>query len=142
MQSKSPADAKNLLDSADGWTYVDVRSAGEFEMGHPAGAWNVPVMFRGPMGIEPNEDFVRVMERTFAKDAKLVIGCASGVRSVRACELLAAAGYRHLVNMEGGFQGARDPAGRAIPGWAQSGFPVALQAPAEHTWEHLAKAKK
>ncbi len=141
MQSKKPAEAKALLDSGEGWIYLDVRSEGEFEMGHPEGAWNVPVLHRGPFGMAPNEEFVAVVTRTFPTDAKLVVGCASGVRSVRACELLAAAGFRHLVNMEGGFVGARDPFGGAIAGWAASGYPVATRAPAERTWAHLSKSK-
>lgn len=141
MQHKKPKDAKALLDSGAGWIYLDVRSEGEFENCHPEGAWNVPVMHRSPLGMAPNDDFVAVVRRVFPADAKFVVGCASGVRSVRACELLEAAGFKHLVNMEGGFVGARDPFGRAVPGWAASGLPVANRAAPERTYPHLAKSK-
>ncbi|MDZ4774331.1 MAG: rhodanese-like domain-containing protein [Planctomycetota bacterium] len=141
MQNKKPAEAKALVDSNQGWTYLDVRSVDEFSGGHPVGAWNIPVLHRGPMGMTPNADFVAVVAKTFPKTAKLVVGCASGVRSVRACEMLEAAGYTELVNMEGGFMGSRDDFGRAIPGWASSGLPVAAAAPIERTYAKLSQAK-
>lgn len=141
MQNKKPAEAKALLDGKDGWKYLDVRSVEEFGAGHPAGAWNVPVFHRGPMGMTPNDDFVAVVSKAFARDAKLVVGCASGVRSVRACELLAAAGFKDLVNMEGGFMGARDDLGRPIQGWMSSGLPVETSTPLERTYAQLARPK-
>ena len=141
MQNKKPAEAKALLDLSEGWKYLDVRSVEEFGAGHPVGAWNVPIFQRGPQGMTPNDDFVAVVAKTFAKDTKLVVGCASGPRSVRACELLAAAGYKDLVNVEGGFMGGRDEYGRAIPGWASSGLPVEASAPPERSYAHLARAK-
>lgn len=141
MQNKKPAEAKALIDLNQGWVYLDVRSVDEFTAGHPVGAWNIPVLHRGPMGMTPNAEFVTVVAKTFQKTAKLVVGCASGVRSVRACELLAAAGYKDLVNMEGGFMGSRDDYGRAIPGWASSGLPVEATAPIERTYAKLSQTK-
>jgi rhodanese-related sulfurtransferase len=38
----SPQEAKDLMDK-EGYVYVDVRSIPEFEAGHPAGAFNVPI---------------------------------------------------------------------------------------------------
>ncbi len=58
----------------EGWTFVDVRTVPEFDEGHAPGAYNIPIFFKGPMGMEPNPDFVAVMERVFPKDAKLVFG--------------------------------------------------------------------
>lgn len=139
-QNKRPADAKALLDSQQGWIYLDVRSVDEFQVGHPAGAWNIPLLNRGPLGMSPNPDFASVVQRTFAKDAKLVVGCASGPRSLRACDVLESAGYTDLVNVEGGFMGAQDDYGRIIPGWAAAGLPVEKSAPVERTYEHLRRA--
>jgi rhodanese-related sulfurtransferase len=141
MQNKKPTDVKALLDTKEGWKYLDVRSVEEFGAGHPAGAWNVPIFQRGPMGMTPNDDFVAVVAKTFTKDTKLVVGCGSGPRSERACELLAAAGYKDLVNVEGGFMGGRDEAGRPVPGWASLGLPVEAAAPLERTYAHLARTK-
>ena len=141
MQNKKPADAKALLDGTEGWKYLDVRSVEEFSAGHPAGSWNVPVFHRGPMGMSPNDDFVTVVAKTFPKEQKLVVGCASGGRSLHACEMLAAAGFKSLVNVEGGFMGGRDEYGRTIAGWASSGLPVEASAPPERTYAVLGGKK-
>lgn len=48
---------------------------------------------------------------------------AADGRSLRACEALAAEGYSSLVNMRGGFSGARDKAGNVQQvGWEGLGF--------------------
>ena len=120
-----PAEAKRLVES-EGWTYVDVRSVEEFESGHVPGAFNVPILHRAPTGgMTPNADFVRVVRANFAPDARLVIGCAAGMRSMRACEMLAAEGFTSLANMQGGFLSARDGSGHVLePGWTAAGYPV------------------
>ena len=79
----------------------------------------------------PNPDFQKVVEANFPKDAKLVVGCKAGGRSLQAAALLAAAGYTNVVDMRGGFHGERDNLGRvAFAGWAESGLPVATSADA------------
>jgi rhodanese-related sulfurtransferase len=120
----SPAEAKRLVDE-DGYVYVDVRSVPEYEAGHPAGAANVPLLHAGPGGMTPNPDFLAVMSAAYPKDAKLVLGCRSGQRSLRAAEALAAAGYATLVDQRAGFDGARNAfGGIAEAGWAAEGLPV------------------
>jgi rhodanese-related sulfurtransferase len=141
-QSKRPDDAKALLDSGAGWKYLDVRSVEEFDAGHASGAWNIPLFHRGPAGMTPNTEFESVVQRVFPRDSKLVVGCASGGRSMRACEVLAAAGYVDLVNLEGGFLGARDEMGRAIHGWASAGLPVEKTATPERTYAGLLRPAK
>ena len=136
-----PVEAKKLLDANEAWSYVDVRSVEEFQGGHPPLAFNVPLATRGAAGMAPNPEFAAVMQRSFAKDAKLVVGCASGGRSARACEMLAAAGFTSLANMECGFLGARDESGRSMPGWQPLGLPVESVAPKERTYEAL-RARK
>lgn len=86
-------DAKQLQD--DGWTYVDVRSEPEFVAGHPAGAVNVP--FNAP-------NFVELFKAKFKPDAKLIIGCQVGGRSMRAAALLEQQGYTQLADNGGGFE--------------------------------------
>jgi rhodanese-related sulfurtransferase len=134
----TPQEAAELL--ASGWTYLDVRSVPEFEQGHPAGALNVPLLHAGPGRMVPNADFQKVVEATFPRDTKLVVGCKSGGRSLQAVGLLAALGYEQLADVRGGFFGERDALGRAtVPGWAESGLPVAQQAAPGHAYIDLQK---
>lgn len=137
----SPADAKKLLD--EGYTYLDVRSEPEYAAGHPVGAHNVPIMIAGPRGMTANDDFLAVMSALYPKDAKLVVGCRSGQRSMRAAEQLAAAGYTAFVEQRAGFDGSRDPFGGLIePGWAPAGLPVETSTPGGSYAELRAKAGK
>src|SRR5262245_24862111 len=84
-----PAEAAGLLN--EGWTYLDVRSIPEFEQGHPAGAANVPLLHFQNGRMMPNPDFQKVVEANFPKDAKIVVGCKSGGRSLNAAALMQAA---------------------------------------------------
>lgn len=134
----SPEDAKRRLD--EGWTYLDVRSVPEFEQGHPAGAYNIPLMHMGAGGMEPNPEFMSVVERTFPRDAKLVIGCKSGGRSLRAAEMMSAAGFTNVVDQRAGWGGARDAFGQLTEkGWEAAGLPTATQGEAGRTWDELSK---
>jgi rhodanese-related sulfurtransferase len=67
----------------------------------------------------PNPAFLAVVQRHFPPGATLLVGCQSGMRSQRACELLADAGYTDLANVRDGFGGSED-----APGWKESGLPV------------------
>jgi rhodanese-related sulfurtransferase len=134
----TPPEADALL--KEGWTYLDVRSIPEFEEGHPAGAANVPLLHRMGGRMAPNPAFQSVVEGNFAKDAKIVVGCKAGPRSMQATMLLEAAGYTNIVDMRGGFHGEHDNFGRvAVAGWAESGLPVETAAPAEKTYAELEK---
>src|SRR5690606_19788369 len=134
----SPQEAKQRLDS--GWTYLDVRSVPEFEQGHPAGAYNIPLLHMEAGGMEPNPKFMEVVERTFPRDAKLVIGCKSGGRSLKAAEMLSAAGYTNVVDQRAGWSGARDPFGQLTEkGWEALGLPTATEGQEGRTWEDLSK---
>jgi rhodanese-related sulfurtransferase len=116
----------------EGYVYVDVRSVPEFEQGHPTGAYNVPLLNMGASGMTPNADFITVMEKSFPKDAKLVVGCKGGGRSLRAASLLLAAGFQDVVDQRGGFDGSP-----ADPGWRPAGLPVSVDAPTDHRYEAL-----
>ena len=121
----SPGEAKSLLDL--GYFYVDVRSVAEFHDLHPVGALNIPLLAPGPGGAPPSiEEFLAMMKRLFARDARMVVGCATGVRSLRAAELLLAAGFADVVDQRAGMEGARGAFGNLVePGWVEAGFPVA-----------------
>ncbi len=101
-----------------GWVYVDVRSPQEFAQGHPEGAVNIPILFMGPLGMTPNEDFAEVVQRRFPPDRPLLLGCKSGGRSARAAMILAQHGYQQLANVAGGFDGAP-----GVHGWSFLGLP-------------------
>lgn len=123
----SPEEAAALLEQ--GWVYVDVRSEPEFEAGHVPGALNVPLMNMGPGGMTPNPEFMTVMQQSFGKDEKLLLGCRSGGRSRRAADMLAGVGYSQLADLLPGWEGSRDAFGRATPGWSKKDLPVEAGAP-------------
>ena len=133
-----PKEAAALL--SEGWAYLDVRSIPEFDEGHPAGAANIPLMHAVNGRMSPNPDFRRVVEAAFPKDAKIVVGCKMGGRSLQAATFMESAGYTSVVDMRGGFAGERDPFGRvSCPGWAESNLPVETTSAAEKTYEALSK---
>lgn len=133
----SPQEAQELI-THEGYVYVDVRSEPEFNGGHPAGAYNVPVAHQTPAGMQPNPDFVRVMSALFAKDAKLVLGCLSGNRSLRAAGALEAVGFTQVVDQRAGWGGAKDTFGRVVePGWSAAGLPTATGPDAERGYGAL-----
>jgi rhodanese-related sulfurtransferase len=132
----TPQEAAELMQA--GWTYLDVRSIPEFEQGHPAGAANVPLMHQAAGRMVANGDFQKVVSLNFPRDAKLVVGCKSGGRSMQAVGVLAGLGYENLVDVRGGFGGERDGMGRlTAAGWAEAGLPVATQAEAGRAYADL-----
>jgi len=124
-QVDPPAAHETLKGNPDA-VYLDVRTEEEFAQGHPAAAINIPVVFLKPGGPpELNSEFVAVAEKVLPKGKPLVVGCLAGGRSQRACEILEAAGYTDLINVRGGFGGARDANGAVIvTGWRDAGLPV------------------
>jgi len=127
IRETTPAEAYETLQRDPNAIYLDVRTEGEYEAGHPATARNVPIIVFDPASRQPrpNTDFLPTVERHVAHTAKVLVGCQSGVRSLRACELLLDAGYTDVTNVAGGFGGAHDASGRVVvPGWHASGLPV------------------
>jgi rhodanese-related sulfurtransferase len=132
----SPSEASEKL--AGGWTYVDVRTAEEFEAGHPAGALNVPIAHAGPGGMVPNPDFLPVMKSAFVRDAKIVVGCKSGGRSLRAAQALVAEGFTHVADQRAGWDGARSAFGQVTePGWLRAGLPTEEGQPQGRSWHDM-----
>src|SRR3990167_2421614 len=103
---------EQMEDSTNPEIYLDVRTVEEYEAGHPAVAYNVPVMVRVESGqMVPNPDFKEKVEKIFQKTKRLVIGCMAGGRSQKGCQRLEAAGFESLANVQGGYGGTRDPSG-------------------------------
>ena len=137
IQRVSPAEAKRLVDE-EGYVYLDVRSVPEFEAEHPTGACNVPLMNAGPAGMTPNSEFLAVMSAAFPRDAKLVIGCKGGNRSLRAANLLAQQGWTALIDQRAGFDAARDPFGQVTEqGWKGCGLPCESGSGGDTSYESL-----
>ena len=125
-------------EQASGATYLDVRSVPEFQQGHPAGAFNIPLLHLDPhtRQMRPNPEFVSVVKANFAQDAKLVIGCQMGGRSQQACEVLSNAGFHDVANVLGGYGGAPQ---MGHTGWVTAGLPIETSADAAREYEALQK---
>jgi len=134
----SPKEANDKL--AEGYTYVDVRTTQEFEAGHPAGAVNVPIMLGTGTGMAPNAEFVRAMNSAFGKDAKIIVGCKAGGRSLRAAQMLLSDGFTNVLDQRAGWDGVMGPFGDvAEPGWSRVGLPSERGQPNGRSWEDMKK---
>jgi rhodanese-related sulfurtransferase len=134
----SPEEARDLMDK-EGYVYLDVRSVLEFAAGHPTGAYNVPLLDMGPTGMTPNADFLAVVQKTFPRDARLVVGCKAGGRSAKAVAALEQAGFTNLVDQRAGYEGAPLPTGGVDPGWRPKGLPTSTESAPDRTYDGLKK---
>jgi len=82
---------------------LDVRTAKEFESGHLPGALNLDVTAAG----------FAAQAAALDKSKTYLVHCASGGRSVKACDALGRLGFSQLYNLPGGFRA-----------WAKAGKPV------------------
>lgn len=84
---KLRADKKNVL--------LDVRTTGEYSMGHIPGALNIdftnPEFAKNVAGLDKTKTYL--------------VYCASGGRSAGACKEMAKLKFAGLVNLEGGYRG-------------------------------------
>ncbi|MCH7591736.1 MAG: rhodanese-like domain-containing protein [Planctomycetes bacterium] len=116
----TPQEAKAFLDANDGYVYLDVRTVAEFSAGHVPRSINIPYISVGASGERgPNGDFLKIVQATLAKDAKVIVACQSGGRSKRAQRELLRAGYTGMSNLLGGFGGKS-----LQPGWSSLDYPV------------------
>lgn len=121
-----PAEAHRLA-TEGGYKLVDVRSVPEFEAGHPAGAFNIPLMHRDPATgqMRPNPAFVAEFKAVFKPQEPLLLSCLSGGRSARAAQQLVEAGYTDVVDNKAGWGGEKDLSGRLVSkGWEAEGLPT------------------
>jgi rhodanese-related sulfurtransferase len=132
IRELTPAECAALREAHPDLVHVDVRTPEEFAQGHPPGALNVPIFFAAPGGMRPNPEFARVIEQVAPDRARVVLlSCAVGGRSMRACMAMAEAGWQDLVNMAGGFSGMP-----GLAGWAAEGLPVSRE-PGDRAWERV-----
>ncbi len=71
---------------------IDVRSQGEYELGHIPGAVIVPV------------DTLQSAAANWDRDAKYVVYCATGARSAQAVEMMTAMGFKNIDHFAQGIQ--------------------------------------
>ncbi len=125
-----PEEARRLLDSQEGYTYLDVRSEEEFAQGHVPGAVNIPVATSNPLGpgLVANPDFNKQVAAQLDKDSKIITACLRGGRSLKAAMMLTAEGYTGIVDMLGGYDAELDAVGNVVvEGWARRGFPTTTE---------------
>jgi len=105
------AQAKEELDQGHVNLVLDVREPAEWEKGH------IPGVLLAPRGMlewyaDPTTPYAKP-ELTIQRDARIILTCASGGRSMLAAETLRKMGYTNVVNMAGGFNE-----------WSKQGFPI------------------
>lgn len=108
ITSISPVEAYDILSQQEDAQLIDTRTTIEYAfLGHPIGATHVPLKRPPNWDVLPN--FVNNVEQHIPnKQTPVVLMCRSGVRSMAAAKLLAAAGYTKLYNMDEGFEGDKD----------------------------------
>lgn len=84
------AGAQAAIDA--GAQVIDVRTPGEFQMGHIPGAVNVPV------------DQLEAEAQSWDKEATYLIYCATGQRSATAVETMKALGFNNIKHFSAGIQ--------------------------------------
>ena len=100
--SVSPAEATLLINREDAHI-VDVREAGEFTGGHMPDAHHAP--------LSKLTDHMADLEKF--KDKPLIVCCATGMRSNKACREFAKQGFTKIHNLAGG-----------MDAWVGAGYPV------------------
>ena len=98
----NPGEATMLINREDAYI-IDVREAAEFAGGHLPDAKNIPV---GALADRTGE-----LEKF--KDKPIILCCATGMRSNKACGELKKQGFAKLYNLAGG-----------VDAWVGAGYPV------------------
>lgn len=105
------AEAKQRLDRGEVDLVLDVRELDEWHRGHIPGAVHIPMGLvedrADPASSSANPELTR------AKDARIVVHCAQGVRSLISADSLKKMGYSNVLSMSDG-----------IVGWAKEGLPI------------------
>ena len=87
----TPAEAKEIMESEEGYVILDVRTPKEFAEGHIEGAILIP-----------DYEIVEKAEKVLTnKDQLILVYCRSGRRSKKAANELAALGYTNIKEFGG-----------------------------------------
>lgn len=98
----SPTEAVLLINRSNA-VVLDVREASEYAQGHIPDARHIPLAQLGD----------RLKELAKYKEKPVLLHCQGGVRSAKACDLLAKQGFTKLYNLQGG-----------LNAWQQAKLPV------------------
>ncbi|MCC7211989.1 MAG: rhodanese-like domain-containing protein [Candidatus Brocadia sp.] len=101
VKNISPGQAREIIEKAKDGFILDVRTQDEYNEFHLKGANLIPIQ-----ELEKNINKI-------PKDKIVVVYCARGKRSAKACEILKDKGLKELYNVEGG-----------VNQWKAEGFPV------------------
>ncbi len=85
-------DVKNLIDSGEKVTLVDVRTLLETQRGY------IPNSLFIPLDKIKNQ----IEEKIPQKESKIILYCLSGSRSSQAAEMMSELGYKNVFSMENG----------------------------------------
>lgn len=110
MTAPTTIDSQNLselLESATPPRMLDVRTPGEFESAHIAGAYNLPLAVLPDLLREHRDEISKHL------DEDVVLVCRSGQRATQAEETLRTAGFTNVHILDGG-----------IAAWEAKGFAV------------------
>lgn len=102
INSINVSELKDLMDQEAEIVLIDCRELEEWNNGHIHGATLIP--------LSTFEEDSKVLKH---KNAKIILQCRSGKRSLRAAMYLQDQGFEDLYNLEGG-----------ILDWVENGYPV------------------
>lgn len=108
IENKNPLESWDFMQSHQQAVLIDVRTTMEYNfVGHPIGAVHIP--WKDGAEMTPNPNFTaQVKALAENPDTPILLLCRSGQRSLAAAQQLQQAGYRHLINIEEGFEGGLD----------------------------------
>jgi rhodanese-related sulfurtransferase len=125
IENLSPQQSWGLLQQNPAAVLVDVRTQMEHAyVGHPIGAVHIP--WKEAPSWEINPLFVDDVKKAVPDtDAPILLLCRSGQRSLAAAKALEDAGYKRLINILDGFEGALDADKHRgnLNGWRFCGLP-------------------
>ena len=97
----SPQELQAKLDAGEDLLLVDVRESAEFEHGHIGGAHLVP---RGIIEAAADTSYPKHYPvLSGARDKQIVVYCATSGRSAMAAAVLQMMGFKHVLNLAGGY---------------------------------------
>ncbi len=99
----TPQEAEAELQAGSVGIFLDVREAHELRKGYIPGAVRI-VLDEVPEAGDPNSNFADP-QLTAHKDDRIIVYCASGVRSMIGGYFLKQLGYSNVASLAGGIQG-------------------------------------
>lgn len=90
--SISASQLQKMINSNSNMLILDVRNSGEYRNGHIPNAKNIPV----------DTLLSNLSTLSSYKNSEIVVYCASGGRSTKACNILSKNGFNKVYNLSGG----------------------------------------